>query len=78
VQNTINGGVTYLLTDDIQLDINAGVGLDSETDNFIGTGISIRFCTFSIRNFITDSKQTASPASFFNNKYQDTFCMNSN
>ena len=43
VQNTINGGVTYLLTDDIQLDINAGVGLDSETDNFIGTGISIRF-----------------------------------
>jgi hypothetical protein len=43
VQNTIDGGVTYLLTDDIQLDINAGVGLDSETDNFIGTGISIRF-----------------------------------
>ena len=43
VQNTIDGGVTYLLTDNIQLDISAGVGLDSETDNFIGTGISIRF-----------------------------------
>jgi hypothetical protein len=43
VQNTIDGGVTYLLTDNIQLDISAGVGLNRETDNFIGTGMSIRF-----------------------------------
>lgn len=43
VQNTIDGGVTYLLTDDIQLDISAGFGLDNEVDDFVGTGISIRF-----------------------------------
>ncbi len=43
VQNMINGGATYLLTDDTQLDINAGVGLDSKTDHSIGTGISTRF-----------------------------------
>jgi hypothetical protein len=43
VQNTIDGGVTYLLTDNIQLDISAGVSLNRETDNFIGTGMSIRF-----------------------------------
>lgn len=43
VQNTIDGGATYLLTDDVQLDISAGLGLENETDNFIATGVSIRF-----------------------------------
>lgn len=39
----IDGGLTYLLNDNIQLDINAGAGLNNASDNFIGTGIAIRF-----------------------------------
>jgi hypothetical protein len=40
----IDGGVTYLLTDRIQLDASVGVGLNQEADNFFaGAGISFLF-----------------------------------
>jgi hypothetical protein len=39
-----NGGFTYLITDDMQFDIRAGIGLNDEAvDYFFGTGLSIRF-----------------------------------
>lgn len=39
-----NGGFTWLLSDDVQWDIRAGLGLnDAAADFFTGTGISIRF-----------------------------------
>ncbi len=43
VQHYFNGGFTFLLSDDIQFDIRAGVGLnDAADDYFVGTGLSIR------------------------------------
>jgi hypothetical protein len=43
-ENYFNGGFTYLITDDIQWDIRAGVGLDEAADDFFaGTGLSIRY-----------------------------------
>ena len=43
-QHFFNGGFTYLLTDDIQWDIRAGVGLNGAADDyFLGTGLSVRF-----------------------------------
>lgn len=43
-EHYLNGGFTYLVTNDIQWDIRAGVGLnDSAADYFVGTGFSIRF-----------------------------------
>jgi hypothetical protein len=42
--HSLNGGFTFLLTNNLQLDIRAGVGLNEEADDlFIGTGLSIRF-----------------------------------
>lgn len=39
-----DGGLTFLLTDDIQWDIRAGLGLnDAAADYFAGTGLSVRF-----------------------------------
>ena len=39
-----NGGFTYLINDNMQFDIRAGVGLNkSAEDYFLGTGLSIRF-----------------------------------
>ena len=39
-----NGGLTLLLSDDVQWDLRAGVGLsEAATDSFIGTGLSIRW-----------------------------------
>ncbi len=39
-----NGGLTLLLTDDVQWDIRAGLGLnEAAADYFAGTGLSIRF-----------------------------------
>ena len=44
VEHYGNGGFTFLLNDDIQWDIRAGVGLnDAADDYFLGTGLSIRF-----------------------------------
>ena len=42
-QHAVDGGLTFLLNDDVQLDINAGAGLNSATDNFVGVGIAMRF-----------------------------------
>lgn len=43
-QHYFDGGFTYLITDDIQWDIRAGVGLNAAADDyFVGTGLSIRF-----------------------------------
>ena len=44
VEHYLDGGFAYLLTDDIQVDIRAGVGLNARSDNFFsGAGISMRF-----------------------------------
>jgi hypothetical protein len=43
-EHYFNGGFAYLVHNDMQLDIRAGMGLnDAATDYFIGTGVSIRF-----------------------------------
>lgn len=42
--HTLNGGFTYLLTDNLQFDIRSGVGLNEEADDcFVGAGFAIRF-----------------------------------
>lgn len=43
-ENYVNGGVTYLISNDIQLDVRAGAGLNGHADDFFtGTGLSLRF-----------------------------------
>ena len=43
-EHYFNGGFTYLVNNDLQWDIRAGVGLnDNSDDYFIGTGLSMRF-----------------------------------
>jgi hypothetical protein len=43
-QHYANGGFTYLISNDVQFDIRAGVGLNAAADDyFIGSGLSIRF-----------------------------------
>lgn len=43
-QTTCDGGFTYLLKPDVQLDIEAGRGLAGEAPaNFVGAGVSFRF-----------------------------------
>jgi len=39
----LDGGITYLLNKDLELDINAGIGLNDSSNNFIGFGIASRF-----------------------------------
>ena len=42
-QQYFNGGFTYLITDNIQWDIEAGVGLNQAADDFfVGRGLSMR------------------------------------
>jgi hypothetical protein len=42
--NYINGGLMWLLSDDIQWDIRIGKGLSQGSDDyFVGTGMGIRF-----------------------------------
>jgi len=42
-EHYLNGGFTYLWSDDVQLDIRVGAGLnDAADDYFVGTGVSIR------------------------------------
>ncbi|HUG70137.1 MAG TPA: transporter [Pirellulaceae bacterium] len=43
-EHYFNGGFTYLISNDVQWDIRAGVGLNEAADDyFVGTGLSIRF-----------------------------------
>ena len=43
-ENYFNGGFTYLISDNIQWDIRAGLGLNDAADDFFaGTGLSMRF-----------------------------------
>ena len=43
-EHAVSGGFTYLLTDDVLLDISGGVGLNREApDFFVGPGIAWRF-----------------------------------
>jgi hypothetical protein len=43
-QHYFDGGFTYLLTNDLQLDIRGGIGLnDAADDYFVGSGLSVRF-----------------------------------
>lgn len=39
----MDAGIIYFLTKDIQLDINAGVGLNNSSSNFIGFGVASRY-----------------------------------
>jgi hypothetical protein len=42
--NSFDGGFTYLIADNLQLDVFSGVGLSGDADDwFIGAGFSIRF-----------------------------------
>ena len=43
-QHYLNGGFTWLVTNDVQFDIRAGWGLNDAADDFFaGTGLSVRF-----------------------------------
>jgi len=43
-QHYFDGGLTYLISSDVQWDLRAGLGLnDAADDFFVGTGLSIRF-----------------------------------
>jgi hypothetical protein len=43
-ENYFNGGFTYLINNDIQWDIRAGVGLNEAADDFFaGSGLSLRY-----------------------------------
>lgn len=43
-QHYFNGGLTYLINQNVQFDIRAGIGLNAAADNyFLGTGLSVRF-----------------------------------
>ncbi len=43
-QNYFDGGFTYLISDNIQWDIEAGIGLNEAADDYyVGTGLSIRW-----------------------------------
>jgi hypothetical protein len=39
----INGGFTFLVSPKIQFDLYAGVGLNKNTDHFIGSGFAVLF-----------------------------------
>ena len=42
--NSFDGGFTYLLADNLQLDVAAGVGLSEDAEDwFVGAGVSYRF-----------------------------------
>lgn len=42
-EHIINGGLVYLYTNDIQLDISTGAGLNDDTGHFVSFGIAMRF-----------------------------------
>jgi len=42
--HSVNGGFTFLITDNLQFDVRAGTGLNEEADDFFaGAGLSIRY-----------------------------------
>lgn len=42
--HTVNGGLTFLITDNLQFDVRTGAGLNEEADDFFtGAGLSMRF-----------------------------------
>lgn len=42
-QNSFDGGITFLLRDNLQFDINGGVGLSDDADDwFFGVGVTVR------------------------------------
>ncbi len=43
VYHPINGGFTFLVSPKIQFDLYAGVGLNKNTDHFIGSGFAVLF-----------------------------------
>ncbi len=44
VEHYFDGGLTFLINDDVQFDVRAGKGLsDASLDYFVGSGLSIRF-----------------------------------
>lgn len=50
VEHYLNGGFTYLINNDVQFDISAGVGMnEAASDYFLGTGLSIRFAGLGCR-----------------------------
>ncbi|MDF1882446.1 transporter [Sulfurimonas sp. SAG-AH-194-C21] len=42
-ESVFDGGFTYMLNDDVQLDINMGLGLNAISQNFIGAGVALQF-----------------------------------
>ena len=42
-ENVLDGALIYLLSDDVQIDINAGLGLDKYSDDFVGFGVAVQF-----------------------------------
>jgi len=43
-EHYINGGLAYLISNDIQFDVRVGMGLNSNADDFFtGTGLSVRY-----------------------------------
>jgi hypothetical protein len=44
VEHYADGGFTFLVNDNLQFDIRAGVGLNRRADNFFtGAGLAVRF-----------------------------------
>lgn len=42
--HTVNGGLTYLMNENLQLDVRAGFGVNDRADDFLaGTGLVVRF-----------------------------------
>jgi hypothetical protein len=39
----IDGGITYLVNNDLQLDFNIGLGLNDTSSDFVGVGVATRF-----------------------------------
>lgn len=42
-QHTIDAGLSYLLNNDIQWDVNFAVGLNAISENYVGSGFAFRF-----------------------------------
>lgn len=42
-EHIINGGLVYLVNNDLQLDISTGAGLNDDTGHFVSFGVAMRF-----------------------------------